>query len=129
MPRETGLPPGTLMMLVLRVLARQPLHGYAIAQHIHQRSADELRVEEGSLYPALQKLLVKGWVKAVPAISETGRASRPLLSRSRWNRKFGETSAAWIASCSPCSTDCPSFCAMSTKRSSPSTSPRETGRR
>jgi len=53
MPRETGLPPGTLMMLVLRVLTRQPLHGYAIAQRIHQLSADELRVEEGSLYPAL----------------------------------------------------------------------------
>ena len=47
MPRETGLPPGTLMMLVLRVLSRQPLHGYAIAQRIHQLSSDELRVEEG----------------------------------------------------------------------------------
>jgi PadR family transcriptional regulator len=47
MPRETGLPPGTLMMLVLRVLKTQPLHGYAIAQHIHQLSADELSVEEG----------------------------------------------------------------------------------
>jgi len=76
MPRETGLPPGTLMMLVLRVLARQPLHGYAIAQHIHQRSADELRVEEGSLYPALQKLLVKGWVKAAWRQSESGREVR-----------------------------------------------------
>ena len=76
MPRETGLPPGTLMMLVLRVLARQPLHGYAIAQHIHQRSADELRVEEGSLYPALQKLLVKGWVKAAWRESESGRQVR-----------------------------------------------------
>ena len=76
MPRETGLPPGTLMMLVLRVLARQPLHGYAIAQRIHQLSADELRVEEGSLYPALQKLLVKGWVKAAWRESESGRKVR-----------------------------------------------------
>jgi PadR family transcriptional regulator PadR len=76
MPRETGLPPGTLMMLVLRVLARQPLHGYAIAQRIHQLSADELRVEEGSLYPALQKLLVKGWVKAAWRESESGRQVR-----------------------------------------------------
>src|SRR5918996_2373676 len=76
MPRETGLPPGTLMMLVLRVLARQPLHGYAIAQRIHQLSADELRVEEGSLYPALQKLLVKGWVKAAWRESESGREVR-----------------------------------------------------
>ena len=76
MPRETGLPPGTLMMLVLRILASQPLHGYAIAQRIHQLSADELRVEEGSLYPALQKLLVKGWVKAAWRESESGRQVR-----------------------------------------------------
>ena len=76
MPRETGLPPGTLMMLVLRILQRQPLHGYAIAQRIHQMSADELRVEEGSLYPALQKLLVKGWVKAAWRESESGRQVR-----------------------------------------------------
>jgi PadR family transcriptional regulator, regulatory protein PadR len=76
MPRETGLPPGTLMMLVLRVLMRQPLHGYAIAQRIHQVSAEELSVEEGSLYPALQKLLVKGWVKASWRESESGRQVR-----------------------------------------------------
>ena len=50
MPRDTGLPPGTLMMVVLRVLMRQPLHGYAIAQSIRQLSHDELSVEE--FYPA-----------------------------------------------------------------------------
>jgi PadR family transcriptional regulator PadR len=76
MPRDTGLPPGTLMMLVLRVLARQPLHGYAIAQRIRQLSAEELSVEEGSLYPALQKLLIKGWVKAAWRESESGRQVR-----------------------------------------------------
>jgi PadR family transcriptional regulator, regulatory protein PadR len=64
------------MMLVLRVLSTQPLHGYAIAQRIHQVSADELRVEEGSLYPALQKLLVKGWVNAAWRESESGRQVR-----------------------------------------------------
>jgi len=64
------------MMLVLRVLTRQPLHGYAIAQRIHQLSADALRIEEGSLYPALQKLLVKGWVKAAWRESESGRQVR-----------------------------------------------------
>jgi PadR family transcriptional regulator PadR len=76
MPRDDGLPPGTLIMLILRVLAAQPLHGYAIAQRIHALSREELSVEEGSLYPALQKLLLKGWVKATPAVSETGRAVR-----------------------------------------------------
>lgn len=76
MPRDTGLPPGTLIMLVLRVLARQPLHGYAIAQRIHQLSREELSVEEGSLYPALQKLLIKGWVRADWRESESGRQVR-----------------------------------------------------
>ena len=76
MPREDGLPPGTLVMLILRVLASQPLHGYAIAQRIAQLSHDQLSVEEGSLYPALQKLLLKGWVKATPAVSDTGRQVR-----------------------------------------------------
>jgi PadR family transcriptional regulator, regulatory protein PadR len=64
------------MMLVLRVLTTQPLHGYAIAQRIHQLSREELRVEEGSLYPALQKLLVKGWVTAAWRESESGRQVR-----------------------------------------------------
>jgi PadR family transcriptional regulator len=64
------------MMLVLRVLKTQPLHGYAIAQRIHLMSAEQLRVEEGSLYPALQKLLIKGWVKAVWRASESGRQVR-----------------------------------------------------
>jgi transcriptional regulator len=63
-------------MLILRVLAAQPLHGYAIAQRIHQLSNQMLSVEEGSLYPALQKLLVKGWVKASWTRSETGREVR-----------------------------------------------------
>ena len=76
MPRDTGLPPGTLMMLVLRVLKTQPLHGYAIAQRIHLLSAEELTVEEGSLYPALQKLLIKGWVTAAWRASESGRQVR-----------------------------------------------------
>jgi PadR family transcriptional regulator PadR len=76
MPRDDGLPPGTLVMLILRVLAAGPLHGYAIAQRISELSHDELSVEEGSLYPALQKLLLKGCVRATPTISETGRPVR-----------------------------------------------------
>jgi transcriptional regulator len=76
MPRDDGLPPGTLVLLILRVLRSRPLHGYAIAQRIAVLSSDELSVEEGSLYPALQKLLLKGWVKATPVISDTGRQVR-----------------------------------------------------
>jgi PadR family transcriptional regulator PadR len=76
MPRETGIPPGTLAMLILRMVQEQPLHGYGIAQRIHQLSREQLSVEEGSLYPALQKLLLKGWVKASWTTSETGREVR-----------------------------------------------------
>lgn len=76
MPADAGLPPGTLIMLILRVLNAGPLHGYAIAQRIHHLSREELQVMEGSLYPALQKLLLKGWVKADWTLSETGRKVR-----------------------------------------------------
>lgn len=68
--------PGTLGMLILRVLQPGSLHGYAIAQRIHQLSNELLQVEEGSLYPALQRLLIKGWVKAEWGISETNRKVR-----------------------------------------------------
>ena len=68
--------PGTLEMLILKTLSIESTHGYGIAQHIQMLSADVLTIEEGSLYPALQKLLLKGWVKASPAISDTGRAVR-----------------------------------------------------
>jgi transcriptional regulator len=76
MPREAGLPPGTLAVLILRLLDVQPLHGYAIAQRIHLLSREELSVEEGSLYPALQRLLLNGWVKATWTTSESGREVR-----------------------------------------------------
>jgi PadR family transcriptional regulator, regulatory protein PadR len=76
MPRDNGLPPGTLSLLILRLLASQPLHGYAIAQRIHLVSGEQLRVEEGSLYPALQKLLLNGWVKASWTTSDSGREVR-----------------------------------------------------
>ena len=76
MPRDTGLPPGTLAVIILRLLDAQPLHGYAIAQRIHLLSNEELTVEEGSLYPALQKLLLNGWVKATWTKSESGREVR-----------------------------------------------------
>jgi len=68
--------PGTLGMLVLRVLQPGALHGYAIAQRIHTLSNDLLQVEEGSLYPALQRMLLKGWVQAEWGISETNRKVR-----------------------------------------------------
>ncbi len=63
-------------MLVLRTLAAGPLHGYAIARRIKQCSAEVLDVEEGSLYPALNRMLVKGWLRAEWGTSETNRKAR-----------------------------------------------------
>ena len=75
MPKP-GMPSGALGLLILRVLQSGPLHGYAIAQRIHVLSSEVLDVEEGSLYPALQKILLKGWATAEWGISETNRKVR-----------------------------------------------------
>lgn len=56
--------PGTLDMLILKTLVAQPMHGYGIAQHLQRLSDDVIQVEEGSLYPALQRMRQKGWIKA-----------------------------------------------------------------
>lgn len=68
--------PGTLDMLVLRTLSVQSLHGYAIAQHIGRLSQDVLRVEQGSLYPALERLQRAGWITSKWKTTPTGRRAR-----------------------------------------------------
>jgi len=69
--------PGTLHLLILRTLARNgEMHGYEIARAIQQRSEDVLQVEEGSLYPALQRMLIKGWVKADWGVTSENRRAR-----------------------------------------------------
>ncbi len=73
-PRD--LFPGALEMMILRTLKAQPLHGYALVQHIKRASDDLLQIEEGSLYPALQRLLKEGCVKAEWGISSTNRRVR-----------------------------------------------------
>src|SRR6266568_9453184 len=68
--------PGTLDLLILKALARESLHGYAIAQKLKDSSDDVLQVGESSLYPALQRLLLNGWVKAEWGASENNRRAR-----------------------------------------------------
>src|SRR5256885_1818200 len=68
--------PGTLEMLILKTLTRGPAHGYAVARHLEQTSADVLQVGESSLYPALQRLLVNGWVTAEWGETDSGRRAR-----------------------------------------------------
>jgi PadR family transcriptional regulator, regulatory protein PadR len=75
MPKNE-MPSGALTLLLLRVLGSGPLHGYAIAQRIHTLSSEVLQIEEGALYPALQKLLVRGWATSEWGISETNRRVR-----------------------------------------------------
>src|SRR5262249_45015666 len=68
--------PGTLYMLILRTLTAGPLHGYAIAKRVKEVSGHGIAIEEGSLYPALNRMLVKGWVKAEWGVSENRRKAR-----------------------------------------------------
>ncbi|HTQ60063.1 MAG TPA: PadR family transcriptional regulator [Candidatus Solibacter sp.] len=68
--------PGTLFMLILRSLAHGPLHGYAIARRIKDASDNGLEIEDGSLYPALNRMLVKGWVHAEWGVSANNRRAR-----------------------------------------------------
>ena len=76
MEERPEIPPGTLYMLILKTLLRSgPMHGYGIAQDIQQTS-EVLRVEEGSLYPALQRMLIKGWVVAEWRQSDNNRRAR-----------------------------------------------------
>jgi PadR family transcriptional regulator PadR len=76
MPTKPDLMPGTLDMLILKMLTRSPQHGYGIALSIKRLSENFLTVEEGSLYPALQRLLLQGWVKAEWKKTETNRRAR-----------------------------------------------------
>ena len=98
---------GTLDMLILKALQHEPRHGLGIADRIQQISADVLRVEQGSLYPALYRLEAEGWIEAEWGVSENGRRAKfyaltPLGKRmlraeeSRW-RKFVETMGRVLA--------------------------------
>ena len=74
---QNEIPPGTLYLLILKALARgRELHGFEIARWIEQVSDEVLQVEEGSLYPALQRMLIKGWVKAKWGVTAGNRRAR-----------------------------------------------------
>ena len=75
-PTKSDLPQGTLDLLILKVIALGPIHGYAIAQRIQQISRDVLQVQQGSLYPALHRLEQQAWIKAHWAETESGRRAK-----------------------------------------------------
>jgi transcriptional regulator len=89
--------PGTLEMLILRTLAIEPMHGYAVAQHIARVSNNALLVEKGSLYPALERLQRNGWVTAKWADSATGRRARYYTITASGRRALGEQRSAFEA--------------------------------
>src|SRR3954462_1071521 len=90
MSDASALLPGTLEMLILRTLTLGEMHGYGIAQHLRQVSRDVLQVEEGSLYPALQRLRVKGWVKAEWRQTPNNRRARYYAITIAGRRQLGE---------------------------------------
>jgi len=87
---KSELVPGTLDMLVLHTLTLGSLHGYAIAQHIEKLSESVLRVEQGSLYPALERLQQKGWVTSKWSESPTGRRARYYTITASGRKQLGD---------------------------------------
>lgn len=82
--------PGTLDMLILKAISLTPMHGYAIAQHLRQVSKDVLQIEEGSLYPALQRVLANGWAKAAWRETPTRRRARYYTITAAGRQQLGE---------------------------------------
>ena len=95
-PQKNDILQGTLALLVLRTLAsRKRLHGYAITIHIQQVSADLLRVEEGSLYPALHRMEQQGWLRSEWGVTEKNREARFYLLTPAGRRQLAQEEEAW----------------------------------
>ena len=92
---KRDLLPGTLDMLILGSLTVQPMHGYGIAQHIQRLSRDVLRVEEGSLYPALQRMRQKGWIKAEWGQTPNNQRARYYTITTLGRRQLGEQESSF----------------------------------
>ena len=96
MARNKDLLQGTLAMLVLKTLATAgPLHGYAITQDIHARSADLLRVEEGSMYPALHRMEQEGWLRGSWGITDKNRQARFYALTAAGRRQLAAEQESW----------------------------------
>src|SRR5687767_1875772 len=82
--------PGLLDMMILKTLSVQPMHGYGIAQHLQRLSKDVLKVEEGSLYPALQRMRQKGWIKAEWGQTPNNQRARYYTITTAGRKQLGE---------------------------------------
>ena len=95
MSKPSDLVQGTLDLLLLKILALEPLHGWAIGQRLSQISRDDLRVSDGSLYPALHKLEQEGWIRAEWKTSELGRRAKFYSLTASGRRKLEEETEEW----------------------------------
>ena len=93
--KEAGLLQGTVELLVLKRLSWGPMHGYGIAAWIETATDDVLRVEEGSLYPALYRMVRKGWIKGEPGVSENNRRAKYYRLTKAGRRQFEEQATGW----------------------------------
>lgn len=91
----TELLQGTLELLVLKTLTQEPMHGWGIAQRIQQISRETFQVNQGSLYPALQRMLRKGWVKSEWRVSEHNRRARYYALTAEGRRQLERERAEW----------------------------------
>jgi PadR family transcriptional regulator len=89
------LPQGTLDLLILKAIALEPQHGWAISERIHQISGDVLKVQQGSLYPALHRLERRGWIKASWDVSDNNRRAKYYELTRAGRTALGEQEAAW----------------------------------
>jgi PadR family transcriptional regulator PadR len=89
------LPQGTLDLLILKALALEPLHGWAVSERLQQISEDALQVQQGSLYPSLHRLERRGWVKAKWAISENSRRAKYYELTARGRKQLEAEVIAW----------------------------------
>jgi PadR family transcriptional regulator PadR len=94
---KRDLLPGTLDMLVLKTISVGPLHGYGIAQHIKQLSRDVLQVDEGSLYPALQRMRQRGWLTAEWGKTPNNQRARYYTITPAGRQQLGEEQAGFAA--------------------------------
>jgi transcriptional regulator len=92
---KTELLSGTLDLLILRVLNSQPLHGFGIGERIHALSNESLKIEEGSLYPALYRIEAKGWIKAEWGQSERGRRAKIYSLTAKGLKRLGSEKLSW----------------------------------
>ncbi len=92
---RNDLPGGVLDLLILQALARENLHGFGIAQYIHEKSGDVLAIGEGTLYPTLQRLLVKGWLRAEWGISDNNRRARYYKLTAAGRKQLGKELAQY----------------------------------